>query len=85
MFDVSRIQQFNEAEHFPMRGNNCYTFFRECEYYGACNMSPQFLFGGRSIEEIPLLKELTEETHYDFKFTIEELIEAQRSKLGFVA
>jgi hypothetical protein len=29
---------YKEQQHFPMRGESCFSFFRPCEYFGICNL-----------------------------------------------
>lgn len=82
MFDVELIKTYSGADFYPMRGNNCYSYYRQCEYFEACDMSKQFL-GIADTSKIPILPEILSDpvTQYNFRFTIEELIAAERAKI----
>lgn len=53
---------------WPMRGNHCVSYNRECDFLGICHMNTESLI--KPLREI----DLTEEKEYQFEFTIEELI-----------
>ena len=75
--DIATLQMYNDANFYPKHGEHCYSFFRQCEYYGICGMSDQYLIG--DTEKIEEIRELQED--YDFHFTLEELIDTQLEKL----
>lgn len=75
LLDVKHIIEYSEESYFPMHGEACYDFFRECSHFGVCEMSNKVLTGGR---EIPIKVE--DMSKYMFKFTLDELIEAQLSR-----
>jgi hypothetical protein len=78
LLDISILQMYDNANAWPKHGEHCYNFFRQCEYYGVCGMSDQYLIGDPdAVEEI---KEL--EQDYDFVFTLGELIDTQLEKLS---
>jgi hypothetical protein len=79
LLDKSRLTEYSNVGHFPMYGNNCYSYGRECEYFGSCDMSQQFLIG--DIKDVVVIKELTNPPPVAFEFTLEELIAAQVAKL----
>lgn len=75
LLDVKHIIEYSDEGYFPMHGEACYDFFRECSHFGVCEMSNKVLTGGR---EIPVKVE--DMSKYMFKFTLDELIEAQLSR-----
>lgn len=83
MLDKALIQQYGAVEFFPKRGNNCFSYGRTCKYFDHCHYSNFIFTGKHSMEEVPLLKEIASDatTYYDFRFSIEELIEAERAKV----
>lgn len=38
LVDCSLADTYRQQEHFPMRGESCFSFFRPCEYFGICNL-----------------------------------------------
>lgn len=75
--DITILQMYDDAAFYPKHGEHCYSFFRQCEYYGVCGMTDQYLIG--SEEDVEELKEVKEK--YDFNFTLGELIDTQLEKL----
>ena len=41
--DCSILEMFREVNHFPMHGESCYNFFRECEFFQTCDIKSQNL------------------------------------------
>lgn len=62
--DIQAIAGYKEQNHFPMRGESCFNYFRPCKALGICNLART----GKYIEQ-------PEDTrHYDFEWTLEELV-----------
>lgn len=74
LLDVKHIIEYSEEGYFPMHGEACYDFFRECSHFGVCEMSNKVLTGGAVIPE-----KVESMDKYMFKFSLDELIEAQLS------
>jgi hypothetical protein len=73
---VQQITIYAEENYFPMRGESCYDFNRECKYFDICEFSNSVLF-----PKLNLVKVLVDkEEDYQYKFTLEELILAQLEK-----
>lgn len=36
--DAQIIDFYREVDHFPTHGESCYDFFRQCEYFGTCEL-----------------------------------------------
>jgi len=41
MLDIDLIHIYHDNDMFPMHGESCYNFFRECEYLGQCTLSTE--------------------------------------------
>ncbi len=39
LLDIERVARYAEDDIFPMHGESCNSFFRECEYFGVCTMA----------------------------------------------
>jgi PD-(D/E)XK nuclease superfamily len=43
ILDMELIAKYSENNLFPMYGESCFSFFRQCEYFGQCTLSNQYL------------------------------------------
>jgi len=43
LIDMEHIKLYQSFDTYPMHGENCYDFFRECEYLGLCTLSTERL------------------------------------------
>lgn len=78
LLDVEVIKMYEEAEIYPMRGESCYTYFRECEYLQTCTLSTERLTSKLTVEqEFKLEEQLAE---FQIHIGIEDLIQAQIAK-----
>lgn len=71
--DKAAILMYEEHNVYPMHGESCYNYYRECEYLGLCTLSTDRLTGEGTLKEEP---------PYDYYFTLDELIDAQIAKGG---
>lgn len=79
LLDVETIKLYEEAQIYPMRGESCYDFFRECEYLQHCTLSTSLLT--EPLSELDVIKIDTElEEKWQIKVTIDDLIQAQLAK-----
>lgn len=76
--DIQRVAEYAENNHFPMHGENCYDYFRPCEYFEVCEMSDSVLIG----DEEKVAKLVDDESRYSFRFDMMELVAAQQAKLA---
>lgn len=74
LFDINHIVQYAEANYFPMRGESCFHFGRQCRFFGTCNMSNNQLVGSNA----PV--KLDKRDDYSLEFDIFQLVEAQVGK-----
>jgi hypothetical protein len=74
LLDISMIEMYHAHNYWPMHGESCISFGRRCEFYGTCNMTERFLIGG-NVEDVK--EKVEEDTKYQFKFNVAQIIEAQ--------
>ena len=43
LLDVQMIRVYEQAKHFPQRGQHCFSFFKRCPHYGFCGQSNEQL------------------------------------------
>lgn len=71
--------KYEELEFYPKRGDSCLDKWgKQCRWYGQCQMRNQSLFPG---VQVPKITDISVVKSVDFKFTLTELIAAQRAKL----
>ncbi len=39
--DCSMLDLYRDVNHFPTHGENCYHYFRDCEFFGTCELKSQ--------------------------------------------
>lgn len=78
LLDVDVITMYEEAEIYPMRGESCYSFFRECEYLQVCTLPTSRMTNKLTVEEVIKLEEQL--TQFQISVTIDDLITAQIKK-----
>ncbi len=74
LLDIETIKMYEDAEVFPMRGESCFTFFRECEYFNTCGLSTKYLTK-------PCTPEEEDKTEYQISLSLAELLDTQLSKM----
>ena len=83
--DVQIINLYEE-NGYPMHGEHCFSFFRDCEYLGICNMSDSAIdrmYGSTGTgDDSDTYDKLTTPT---FMFSIDQLIERQEKLLDLVS
>ena len=73
LLDIETIKMYEEAEVYPMRGESCYSFFRECEYYQTCTLSTEYLTK-------PCTSAEQDTTEYDITLSLDDLLTTQLEK-----
>lgn len=71
LLDIETIKLYEGVGVYPMRGENCYDFFRPCEYFGTCTLATKHL-----VKPAPADKPLDAKV-YDIELTLDELIAGQ--------
>lgn len=75
LLDIDMVKLYEEAGVYPMRGESCFTFFRECEYYGTCTLSTEYLTK-------PCVEEDVDIEEYQINITLMDLLESQERKMN---
>lgn len=78
LLDLDVIKLYEEAEIYPMHGESCFTFFRECEYLLTCTLATEKLTD-------PLTEEgekgiMESHAEYQIQITLADLIDSQLRK-----
>ena len=79
LLDIEIIKMYEEAGIYPMRGESCNEFYRDCEYFGLCTLSTASITESLSEEEREKIEERLR-TEFQINVSIAQLIEAQLSK-----
>lgn len=74
LIDKGHIQEYVKDDYFPMHGENCYNFFRPCEFFGTCTLSNKYIVGSDIVERVD------DPAKYTYNFSLAELIETQLAK-----
>ncbi|PHQ81752.1 MAG: hypothetical protein COB66_01385 [Coxiella sp. (in: Bacteria)] len=80
MIDTQMIELYESYEVYPMHGESCFDFFRECEYLGLCTLQTENLV--KPLTQKILDKIAKDEARYTFKIDFDELVETQIRKAG---
>lgn len=78
LLDIECIKLYENADIYPMHGESCYNFFRECEYMYTCTLSTEKLTDPITPEQEQKILD-THET-YQINLSIEDLIATQLRK-----
>lgn len=73
LLDIETIKMYETAEVYPMHGESCYSFFRECEYFNTCQLSTEYLTK-------PCTPEEEDVTQYQITLSLEDLLNTQLRK-----
>jgi hypothetical protein len=76
LLDIETIKLYDSAGVYPMRGESCYDFYRECEYLNVCQLSTSNLT--KKYDAIKM--EPLDPKVYDFELTLDDLIMGQLKK-----
>jgi len=75
LLDKQYVEERAIENYFPKRGEACYDFFRPCEFFGFCEMSNDSILRGKEAGV-----QIEAEDKYQFKYSLEEIIDAQLAK-----
>lgn len=78
IIDTQLIELYQSFDTYPMHGENCFDFFRECEYLSLCTMSTERLT--KPLTQEMLDKIAAEGEGYDFNVDFYDLVDAQIDK-----
>lgn len=77
LVDCLVADMYKQQQHYPMRGESCYSFFRPCEYFGLCNIA-------KLTEQASRLKDTTGSGKVggvEYYFTLDEIVNSELAKL----
>lgn len=75
LLDISVIEMYEDAGVYPMRGESCVSFGRDCEYLNTCSLSTQYLTKPCSPAD-------EDKVEYSLELTLQDLLESQMSKVS---
>lgn len=73
LLDIDTIKLYEEAKVYPMRGESCFSFFRECEYFNTCQLSNDYLTK-------PCTEAEADSTQYQIELSLTDLLDTQLRK-----
>lgn len=74
LLDIETIKMYEEAGVYPMHGESCFKFFRECEYLQVCTLSTDALTK-------PCTEEQEDKIDYQVQLTLSDLLDTQLRKV----
>ena len=78
LIDSQMISMYESYKTYPMHGESCFDFFRDCEYLGLCTLSTENQTKPLTNKIVDKIKE--DEEKYDFNVDFYDLVEAQIAK-----
>lgn len=79
ILDCELIARFDEVGIYPMHGESCFSYYRECEYLNTCTLSTSLLTS--SITQADETRILEDHEQFHIALTVQDLIEAQLNKV----
>ena len=79
LLDIDSIKAYEDAGVFPMHGESCYNFYRECEYLNTCTLSTAAMTDALTPDAEAKIHADNNE-RYKLKLSITDLIQSQLSK-----
>ena len=78
LLDCDTILMYEKAGVYPMRGESCFSYYRECDYLNTCTLSTHLLSAKLSSEKEEAIN--NEHTQFHIALHVEDLIAAQIAK-----
>ena len=78
LIDTQLIETYESYGTYPMHGESCFDFFRECEYLSLCTLATENLT--KPLTQSILDKIELDYKSYDFTFDFYDLVQAQVAK-----
>lgn len=75
LMDIQQMEMYAKEDFWPMHGESCFAYGRQCSNYDTCELPVEMLVGSE-----PEVK-VDDESRYQFRFTIDEIIAAQVANL----
>ena len=79
LLDCEVISLYESAGVYPMRGESCFDYYRECKYLQTCTLNTAYLTAPLSAEVEQKLLE-TESSKWQIVVSVEDLIRSQLAK-----
>jgi len=79
MLDIEMIKLYEQAGVYPMHGESCNDYYRECEYFNLCTLSTDKLTEPLQPEHQQQIEHSIEHD-FQIKLTLQQLINAQIEK-----
>ena len=79
LLDIETLKMYEAASIYPMRGQSCNDFYRECEYFGLCQLSTDKITEALSKEEEAVVQKRND-TEFQITLSVNDLIQAQLAK-----
>lgn len=80
VLDCDSLLTYISGDLFPMRGESCFTYFRECQYMGLCQMDTDRLTTPPTLTQLEQIEETN--SKYQIQITLDHLIQSQLSKVS---
>ncbi len=79
LLDIEMLKLYEAAEIYPMHGESCNSFFRDCEYLGLCTLSTARLTDALTPEAVATI-EANNAADFQINLSLKDLIDAQLKK-----
>ena len=79
LLDVDMIQMYEDSGIYPMRGQSCNEFYRECNYFGICSLPVESLTEPLSDEDHQVIQDRID-NEFEITLSLADLIQAQLKK-----
>ena len=78
VLDVELIGSYESNDLYPLHGESCYSYFRECEYMNLCQMSTDKLALTLTADALSIIEKTNSD--YQIHITLSDLIHSQLAK-----
>ena len=79
LLDIDTIMLYEDAGIYPMRGQSCNEFYRECEYFGICTLATESIVSPLNEEATAIIQNRID-NDFQITLTLNDLITAQLTK-----
>ena len=74
LLDIEQIKMYEQAGVYPMHGESCNAFMRDCEYINSCTMSTDYLARQGTEKDF-------DKTEYQVSLSLSDLLDTQLGKI----
>lgn len=79
LLDIEQIKTYASHNLFPMHGESCNDWYRDCEYLDVCTLNNDYLLKPHSSEDLQRIEK--DNASYQINLTLAQLLESQLSKV----